>query len=145
MEMHSLRVVENSGIKDLRFYQILENMASVRQLRVISGLCFFSLAYDLESTYVRKRSRDAEFRRSRSDAAGDDQHHVLIQVPVMPVDLADEPCYCRLIYVRHVVIIYGVHIYDDVEFGCLRKAHRRRPVFEQDVILRNTFGYYRSA
>ena len=49
-KMKGLAVVEDGGIKDLRFNEVLEDMASVRQLGIIARLCFLHLAYDLKST-----------------------------------------------------------------------------------------------
>ena len=40
---------------------------------------------------------------------------MLPQVPVMPVELAYQPCHGRLVLVGHVVVIDGIDVNDDVE------------------------------
>ena len=91
-------------------------MAAVREFRIISRLRIRDLADGIELTDVRKRSRHAELRRRCTDTSRHDQHHVLAQVSVMPVDLAYKPCDGMLVVVRHVVVSDRIDIHDDVEF-----------------------------
>ena len=114
--MDRFNIVKHRSIEYLSLNKILEDMASVRQFRVVSRPRFFRLADYLESAYVRESRRHAELGRRCTDTSRHDQHHVLSLVSVMPVDLAYKPCDGMLVVVRHVVVSDRIDIHDDVEF-----------------------------
>ena len=44
--------MENGGIENLSFHEVLEDMAAIGQLRVIAGAAFFRFADDLEGADI---------------------------------------------------------------------------------------------
>ena len=96
-------------------------MAAVAEFRIVACFGFLRFAYDLVGAYIGKRRRHTQFGRRSTDPSRDDKHHMLVKIPVMPVDLSDKLCDKILFLVGHAVVFNSINIYDDIK-GC-RPAH----------------------
>ena len=67
---------------------------------------------------------------------------MLMHIPVMTVDLADQFSHKVLVPVEHVVIFYRIHIDDQIQLRCLAQSHGGSPAFKQDPLLRNIRNLY---
>jgi len=66
------RTIENVG-----FYEILEHMAAVAELRHISGAVGGDLADGVNAGDVHEANRDAKLRRAGADAAGNGEQNMM--------------------------------------------------------------------